>query len=340
MVTGDHVQTATAIAAEMGFPLDGGFVTGAQLERMSPAELSRAAETAAVFARTSPEQKLRLVEALQAGGAVVAMTGDGVNDAPALKRADVGVAMGLKGTEVAREAAEMVLADDNFASIVNAVEEGRTVFDNITKSILYILPTSIGEALTIIGAVLLGVTLPVTAVQILWVNMVTTVTLALALAFEPAELNIMRRPPRTPAAPILNGFMAWRIVMVSLLMVAAAFGLFILETHRGAGLDSARTVAVNTLVVCEAAYLFNIRFFTMSSLARRVFSGNPWIFVAVVLVMFLQVLFTYLPSLQSVFATQGLDGFAWSAIVLAGAVLFLLVEAEKWVARRRSRAAR
>lgn len=329
MVTGDHLETAAAIASQLGLPVDPAPVSGADLERMNPGELSRIAGAASVFARTSPEQKLLLVEAMQSGGEVVAMTGDGVNDAPALKRADVGVAMGLKGTEVAREAAGMVLVDDNFASIVSAVEEGRTVFDNITKAILYILPTSIGEALTIITAILLGLVLPVTAVQILWVNMVTTVTLALALAFEPPEGDVMQRPPRPPSAPILGRFMVWRIVLVSLLMLAAVFGLFIYVLQTGADLETARTVAVNTLVVCEAAYLLNIRFFTQSSLDTRVLWGNRWIYVAIFLVMLLQMMFTYVPGLQGVFGTRNLGPGAWALVLVSGLALFLVIEIEK-----------
>jgi len=287
------------------------------------------AEKAPVFARTSPEHKLRLVRALQDRGNVVAMTGDGVNDAPALKRADVGVAMGIKGTEVAKEAAEVVLVDDNFASIVRAVEEGRTVFDNIRKSILFILPTNGGEALTILAALGLGVLLPVTPVQILWVNMITTVTLALALAFEPAEKHIMARPPRDARAPILSGFMLWRIVFVSMLMVAATLGLFLLETAGGTDIETARTVAVNTLVMCEAVYLVNTRYLTATSLTRDGMFGSRYVLVAIVLVLAFQIIFTYMPLMQNLFATRAIGLDTWTRIAAAGLALFLLVEAEK-----------
>ncbi|MDA1108160.1 MAG: HAD-IC family P-type ATPase [Proteobacteria bacterium] len=202
MITGDHAATALAIAGQVGIGDGERVLTGAGIETMSEAALAEAVARIDVYARVSPEHKLRLVEALQSRGEIVAMTGDGVNDAPALKRADVGVAMGVSGTEVAKEAAEMVLADDNFASIVNAIEEGRTVYDNLRKTLLFIMPTNGGEAFTLVTAIALGLTLPILPVQILWVNMVTAVTLALALAFEPAEADVLRRPPRDPRAPI------------------------------------------------------------------------------------------------------------------------------------------
>jgi magnesium-transporting ATPase (P-type) len=213
-----------------------------------------------VFARVSPEHKLRLVGAVQSQDEVVAMTGDGVNDAPALKRADVGIAMGVKGTEVTKEAAEMVLADDNFASIAHAVEEGRTVYDNLRKAILFILPTNGGEGLTIFLAILLGRTLPLTPVQVLWVNMITAVTLALVLAFEPPEADVMKRPPRDPKANLLSGYFLWRIGLVSAVMCAGTFGIFLWLRSQGVAEKMAWTVAVNTIVMFEVFYLFNTRF--------------------------------------------------------------------------------
>ena len=244
-------------------------ITGPELARLSEDELRRLAPEVDVFARASPEDKLRLVEALQADGAVVAMTGDGVNDAPALKRADVGVAMGQKGTEAAKEAAEMVLADDNFASIAHAVEEGRTVYDNLKKSILFILPTNGGEALTIIAAITFGGVLPITPVQILWVNMVTAITLSVALAFERAEPDIMRRPPRDPGEPILSRFLVWRIAFVSALFLAGIYGLFLWARSRGLSIEEGRTLAVNALVAMQVFYLFNIRYLGLPSLTLR-----------------------------------------------------------------------
>jgi potassium/sodium efflux P-type ATPase len=260
MITGDHVLTARAIGSQLGIVDDNGAATGRELDDMGEDELRRVAAEIDIFARTSPEHKLRLVQALQANGQVVAMTGDGVNDAPALKRADVGVAMGIKGTEVAKEAAEIVLADDNFASIAHAVEEGRAVYDNLRKALLFILPTNGGETLTLIAAILLGRALPITPVQILWVNMITAVTLALALAFEPSEGDVMKRPPRAPNAPILSGFLLWRIAFVSLIIVVGVFGLYLWERSRGADIEFARTVAVNTLVMFEVFYLLNARY--------------------------------------------------------------------------------
>ena len=334
MITGDHAATALAIARQMGIGDGKQVISGAQLDSMDDAALRQTIPEVDVFARASPEHKLRIVEALQANGEVLAMTGDGVNDAPALKRADVGVAMGLKGTEAAKQAAEMVLADDNFASIMQAVREGRTVYDNIKKSILFILPTNGGEALTILAAIALGRMLPVTAAQILWVNMITAVTLALALAFEPAEHNIMRRPPRAAGEALLDRFMGWRIAFVSLLMVVGTFGLFIYERNNGASIELARTVAVNTLVMAEIFYLLNVRLLHAPVLTRNGLFGNRFVLLAIGLVSLFQLLFTYLPFMQQVFATSALDWQAWARILAFGVLLFLLIEMEKWLIGR------
>ncbi|MCB1858346.1 MAG: cation-transporting P-type ATPase [Gammaproteobacteria bacterium] len=333
MITGDHASTAAAIAERMGIGRGRAVVTGADLDRLDNRELTQLSAHTDVFARATPEHKLRLVEALQSRGEVVAMTGDGVNDAPALKRADVGVAMGIKGTEAAKEASEMVLVDDNFASISHAVEEGRTVYDNIKKSILFILPTNGGEALTILAAVLFGKALPVTAAQILWVNMITAVTLALSLAFEPAESAVMGRMPRNSKEPLLTPFMNWRILFVSVLMVVATFGLFLWERLNGADLETARTVAVNTLVVAEVFYLLNTRYFTASVINREGIMGNPYLLLAIVSVMVFQLLFTYLPVMQVIFLTTALDAGAWARVILAGLAVFALVEIEKAIYR-------
>jgi magnesium-transporting ATPase (P-type) len=339
MITGDHGETARAVAAQLGLVNAAEVLTGQGIDALDDAALRPRAVAIDVFARTSPEHKLRLVRSLQAGGQVVAMTGDGVNDAPALKRADVGVAMGMKGTEAAKEAAEMVLADDNFATIAHAVEEGRTVYDNLKKAIAYILPTNGGEGLIILAAILLGTTLPITPVQILWVNMVTTVTLALALGFEPAESDVMRRAPRRPDEPILSGFLVWRVALVSTILLLGTFGLFVWERSQGTGIELARTVAVNTLVMFEVAYLFNTRHLRDPVLNRAGLLGSRPVLLAVALVVGLQLLFTYAPPMQVLFDTRPVSLLSWCLIVLVAVAAMVLVEAEKWMSRRRSPAA-
>lgn len=343
MITGDHLATGRAIGRALGIGDGVRAVGGAEIEAMEPDALRRVACEVDVFARASPEHKLRLVQALQSEGHIVAMTGDGVNDAPALKRADVGVAMGIKGTEAAKEAAEMVLADDNFASIAHAVEEGRTVYDNLKKAILFILPTNGGEAGVIVLAILLGIALPITAVQILWVNMITAVTLSLAIAFEPAEANVMRRRPRNPVEPLLSGFLVWRIVMVSALLVASCFGLFLWEIGRGATIEQGRTVAVNMLVVGEMFYLFNSRYIHDPVLTRSGLFGNRYVLLAIAMLLPMQLLFTYAPVMQAWFGTASIDAGTWGRIVMMGIVVFGLVELEKMMMRymlgRRGRAA-
>ncbi len=334
MITGDHRVTALAIASQMGIGDGRTALTGDRLEVMTEAALCRAVTETDVFARSSPEHKLRLVEAMQANGAVVAMTGDGVNDAPALKRADVGIAMGLKGTEVARESAEMVLADDNFASIAEAVAEGRTVYDNLRKAILFILPTNGGEALTIIAAILLGHVLPITPVQILWVNMITAVTLALTLSFETSERDVMRRPPRDPSEPLLTPLFLWRILFVSLILVAGTFGLFLWELGREGSVELARTVAVNTLVMFEIFYLFNSRYVTANVLNRDGLTGNRYALAAAALLLLFQLLFTYWGPMQALFHSRDLDATAWLRLVLVASSVLFLVELEKAVVRR------
>ncbi len=341
MITGDHGGTAQAIGAAMGIGANGKTLTGSQIEALDDEALRLAVAETDVFARASPEHKLRLVQALQANGQVVAMTGDGVNDAPALKRADVGVAMGHKGTEAAKEAAEMVLADDNFATIAAAVEEGRTVYDNLRKAVIYVLPVSAGQAAMVLVAVLLGMTLPITPVQILWVNMVTAVTLSLAFALEKPEANIMQRPPRNPTTPLVDAFMLWRIVFVTLLMALASFGLFLWEEAHGADVTTARTVAVNALVVAEMFYLFNCRRLQDSILNRDGFLGNTLALQAIAFLLVLQLGYTYLPLMQTLFQTAPIDAIAWLRILVAGILLLLIVEGEKalisWRMNKRNR---
>lgn len=336
MITGDHAETALAIATQIGIDTDKGALNGADLDALQPDELAKRAEQVNVFARTSPENKLRLVEALQAQGRVVAMTGDGVNDAPALKRADIGVAMGQKGTEAAREAAEMVLADDNFATIVSGVEEGRGVYDNIRKTILFALPTNTGEALVILIAVVAGVALPLTPVQLLWVNTVTAITLALALAFEPLENDVMARPPRPRNEGLVDRFTALRALWVGLSMMLGTFGLYLMAQAAGASQAEARTVALNTLVVCEMVYLFNVRRWLAPSWHWRTLIANPWALWAVVLLAILQLLTTYLPIAQGLLGTAAIGLREWLWVGGFGVLLFAVIEVEKaWLLRRR-----
>jgi len=333
MITGDHGTTARAVGERLGIEGGGGVLVGVDLERLSDEELMHRAPHTDVFARASPEHKLRLVRALQAHGDIVAMTGDGVNDAPALKRADVGIAMGQKGTEAAKEAAEMVLADDNFASIEHAVEEGRTITDNLRKALIFILPTNGGEASSLLAAILFGFTLPITPVQILWVNMITAVTLSLALAFEPGEPGVMRRRPRDPAAPLLDRLLLWRIVFVSLILLGGILTLYLWELGRSGSIDAARTVAVNTLVVGEITYLFNSRHLAASSFSAEGLFGNRVALQMTALLFAAQLAFTHLAPMQALFGTQAIDALAWAAVVGFGVLLFVLVELEKLLMR-------
>jgi magnesium-transporting ATPase (P-type) len=334
MITGDHLVTAQAISRQLGIDDRTPAVAGADIEDLDDAALRDLVRDADVFARSNPEHKLRLVQALQANGEIVAMTGDGVNDAPALKRADVGIAMGIKGTEAAKEAAEMVLADDNFASIVRAVEEGRTVYDNLKKSITFLLPINGGESGALIVAILLGAVLPITPVQILWINMVSSVALALALAFEPTEPDVMRRPPRPPREPILSRFLLWRVGLVSVLFVAGIFGMFEYTLSRGSSLEEARTVAVNTLVAMEVFYLFSVRYLVSPSFTLTGVRGTRAVLIAVGLVTALQALFTWVPFMQHLFGTRPLDARQIIEIVLVGLALLVFLELEKSLLRR------
>ena len=338
MITGDHGTTARAIARQLRLVNSDDVLTGQELDEMSEAALCQRVLDVDVYARVSPEHKLLLVRRLQEQGLIVAMTGDGVNDAPALKRADVGTAMGQNGTEAAKEAAEMVLADDNFASIALAVEEGRTVYDNLRKAILFILPTNGGEALIILAAILFGFQqLPLTPVQILWVNMITAVTLALALAFEPPEQNVMRRPPRDAHAAMLTAHLVWRVAFVSIILMSGTFGLFIWETQRGASIEHARTVAVNTLVMFEIFYLFNSRYITASVFNRAGLTGNRYVLIAIGILILFQLGFTYLAPMQSLFGTTAIDFSIWLRILLVSSSVLFLVEMEKYFVRYKER---
>jgi magnesium-transporting ATPase (P-type) len=339
MITGDHAVTARAIAGQLGFDNTLEALTGPEIETLTDQELGERVARVDVFARASPEHKLRLVEALQARGAVVAMTGDGVNDAPALKRADVGVAMGIKGTEAAKEAAQVVLADDNFASIASAVREGRTVYDNLKKTIIFFLPINGGESLSIVVAILIGLTLPITPLQVLWINMVSSLCLALALAFEPTEPDTMSRPPRSPNDPILSRFLVWRIVFASTLFLVGIFGIFEWALSQGAEIEKARTLAVNTLVVMEVFYLFSVRFLRTPSLTLRGFIGTPVVLASVTAVVVLQLLFTYAPFMERFFDTRPISLEEGWPIIMAGVLLFIVLEIEKAIRFRWERRA-
>ena len=334
MITGDHAETAAAIARQLGMADAPDVVNGAELERARDAALVDLAAKTEVFARTSPEHKLRIVRALQARGAVVAMTGDGVNDAPALKQADVGIAMGRKGTEAAKEAAEMVLLDDRFASIVAAVHEGRTVYDNIRKVIAWTLPTNGGEVLIVIVAILFGFTMPMTAAQILWINLITTVTLGLVLAFEPSEPGVMRRPPRPAGAPLLSRFLLWRVCLVSALFGAGGLAVFFYVLERGGGVELARTMLVNLIVVFGIFYLFNVRYLHITSITLRGALGTPAVLLALAIVIAAQLTFTYAPFMHALFETRPVQIADGIVIIAAGILLMLVLEVEKIVLRR------
>lgn len=334
MITGDHAGTAAAIGRQIGLKNPHKVLMGADLDGMADATLKEAVLDTDIFARTSPEHKLRLVMALQSHGMTVAMTGDGVNDAPALKRADAGIAMGRKGSEAAKEAADLVLADDNFASIVAAVREGRTVYDNIKKVISWTLPTNAGEAITIIVALLFGMTLPVTPIQILWINLITSVTLGIALAFEPTEENTMRRPPRARNESLIGGELAWHIVLVSVLFLCGVFGIFSYAVDRGYSVDLARTMALNTLVVMEIFHLFFIRNIYGTSLTWKAVRGTKVVWITVIIITVAQFAITYLPPLQAIFTTQSISFLDGVLIVGIGIALFAIIEIEKQIRLR------
>ncbi len=339
MITGDHAATATAVAQRIGLlegesqHEDGRVLTGEDLASLPAGEYARAVERAAVLARVSPEQKLALVEALQTRGHVVAMTGDGVNDAPALRRADIGVAMGRGGTEVAKDAADMVLLDDDFATIEAAVEEGRGVFDNLTKFIVWTLPTNMGEGLVILVAILLGTTLPILPAQILWINMTTAVALGLMLAFEPKEPAIMRRPPRPPGRPLLTRALALRVLLVSALLVVGASWLFAWELGAGASVAEARTAAVNLFVAVEIVYLFSCRSLTRPVWQLGVLS-NRWVLGGVAVQAVAQLALTYVPLMNEVFQTAPIGLDVWFRILAVAAVASAVVGIDKSVRRR------
>ena len=336
MITGDHAGTARAIAAEMGIIDDPAapVLTGADLQKMSQTRLREVAGEVDIYARTSPEHKLRIVTALQAQGEIVAMTGDGVNDAPALTRADIGVAMGIKGTEATKDAAGIVLADDNFATIERAVEEGRRIYDNIRKSILFLLPTNGAQSLVILVAILFGFSLPLTPVQILWVNMITAVTLSLALVFEPAEPGIMSRSRRSTDGPLIARGDLAMITFVSILVAAAAIAVYFVAKSGGHSLATAQTAAVNMLALGQLAYLFNCRYLSGSSLKVGALRGNPMVWYTSAALIVLQLVFIYAPFMHTWFGSAPLTGVGWGVTIGLAIVIFFVVELAKAVARR------
>ncbi|MHA3948402.1 cation-translocating P-type ATPase [Cellulomonas bogoriensis] len=339
MITGDHAGTATAIGRQMGI-IDTAAghadvaITGTELDRASDEDLRDVVRRYDTFARVSPEHKLRLVQALQANGEVVAMTGDGVNDAPALRRADVGVAMGIKGTEATKEAAEIVLADDNFATIERAVEEGRRTFDNIQKSVVFLLPTNGAQSLVLLTAVVLGLSLPLAPVQILWVNLIAAVTLSLALAFEPAEADVMRRPPRAPGTSIIGKGAMVQIAAASLLIGGATLALYYLARAQGVADAQAQTAAVTMLALGQVGYLVSCRNLRGSSIDRGQLFTNPVVWWSVAALVALQALFVYAPFMHTLFGSAPLPLGSWLLTAAIAAVIFLVVEAIKAVVRR------
>ena len=333
MITGDHKITAAAIAKMLGIGDGKTAMEGVEVEKLDLAELRERVKTVDVFARSSPEHKLRLVEAIQANGQIVAMTGDGVNDAPALKKADIGVAMGIKGTEVTKEAAEMVLADDNFASISAAVKEGRTVYNNIEKAILFLLPTNVAQGLVIMVAIIVGFTMPITTPQILWVNMITSVALGLVCAFEPHELNVMKHPPRAVDRPLLTGFGLWRVIFVGLALLAYTLWAFFWMKGQNVSDALARTVAVNAITIGQCFYLLNSRYLIDSSVSIKAHLENKVLPMGIGAVIVLQLLFTYLPPLQRIFDTESIPLYVWPWLLGGGLLFFFFVEAEKLVIR-------
>jgi magnesium-transporting ATPase (P-type) len=330
MVTGDHRETAVAIGNLVGIVSEQ-VLTGDKIDAMDDNAFADLVNNVDIYARTTPEHKLRLIQALRKHHHIIAMTGDGVNDAPALRHADIGIAMGRKGTDISKEAAEIVLTDDNFSSITAAVKEARTVYENLKKVILFILPNDAAEGFSVFLAILFGYTLPITPLQILWVNLVTAVTLGLALAFEPTEKNIMFHPPRVSNEPLFSKFLLWRIIFVSILFASSMFALFIFEINLGKNIELTRTMVVNLLVMAEIFYLLNCRKIYDSVLNKEgLFSSKP-ILISIALVITLQLCFTYFPFMQHIFKTVSMNLNEWGLILAITLTLFLIIEFEKMI---------
>lgn len=334
MITGDHALTASAIGKAIGLKNYENVLTGAEIEKMSDEELKGAAMNIDIFARTTPEHKLRLVTALQANSKIVAMTGDGVNDAPALKRSNVGIAMGKNGTQTAKESSEFVLADDNFASIVSAIEEGRRVYDNIKKVISWTLPTNASEASVIVVAILFGMAMPITPIQILWANMITAVTLGIALAFEDADKNIMKKAPKAIDEPLLNRDLMWHILYVTMLFLVAVFGVYYYAIESSMSVEYARTLSLNTLVFLEIFHLLYIRNLNTLDLRLKDVMANRVVWSAIGVIFFAQIAITYIPALQNIFATDALVMVDVVIMFIICIVFFIALEAEKQIRLR------
>ncbi|WP_424244100.1 magnesium-transporting ATPase (P-type) [Elusimicrobium posterum] len=332
MITGDHIETAKTIGKELGIGDGTKALSGKDLEAMSDKELEDVVLEYNIYARTSPEHKIRIVNALQAKGITCAMTGDGVNDAPALKKSDVGIAMGIKGTDVTKDAAEIVLADDNFATIVTAVEEGRRVYANLKKTILFVLPTNGAEGFLIMASIIFATMMPLTPVQILWVNMITSITLSFALAFEKAEPGIMKMPPRSPDTPLLNGYFIWRIAFLSVLIGGGTLAISVHLLNNGLAENLVKTITLQTIVITQAFHLFNSRSIRGFALNKEFFS-NSAIFVVWAAMMALQLAVTYIPVLNNIFGTEPLQLAHWSYPFVFGFLVFVIVEIEKSIVR-------
>ena len=336
MITGDHPVTALAIGTSLGLHTEGSVViTGTDLDRIAEAESMEAFDYTVLhndlYARTTPEHKLRIVESLRRQGIVCSMTGDGVNDAPALKAANIGVAMGITGTEVAKDAADMIIIDDNFATIVEAIRTGRCVYSNLIKIVCFVLPTNGGQAWSIIGALIIGVEVPITALQILWVNMVTSVTLGVVLAFDPPDDRCLQQLPRGVEKNIFGRLLVWRLVSVSAMLVLVVLGVYHWDEMRGFSVNYLRTVAVNALSVAQIGYIFSCRNIRKNLTPAEIFGGNYVLYIGIFAVVALQMLFTYSPGFQYVFQTENLDGESWGKIIFLGVCVFLAVELDKYI---------
>ena len=339
MITGDHAITAQTIAKKLGIADENSEVlTGKELEEMDDEELFKKVKHASVYARVSPQHKLRITQQLKRHGEIVAVTGDGVNDAPALKAAHIGVAMGKTGTDVAKEASDMVLTDDNFASIFNAVKEGRIVFDNIRKVTFFLIPTGVAAILSILGTIILGVPIPYVPAQLLWINLVTNGLQDVALAFEPGEKGIIDRPPRQAKEGIMSRLLIERTVIVGLLISAGIVYNFIGALHAGDSLEKARTVAVTTMVFFQFFQAWNSRS-ELQSVFRMSPTSNPFLFFSMIAAFLAQLAVIYVPALQWVFRTEPISMSEWLQILVVAATVVIVVEVDKWIRRRKAKSA-